>query len=227
MQGEPDNPVAIVTGAGTGIGAACAQALANRGYRIAVNFNRSQSEAERTVTRCRETGAASMPVQGNIANDEDCRRIVATTVDEWGGIDLLVNNAGITCYADQDDLEALSKDDFENIMSVNVSGTFEGFGQCRRGQYFVSFRVQRNRFLDGLCRFEGRAQHDDAVARAQPGAIDSSQRGLPRVCRYRLDVGKTRRAGIDSIQGQGRGDITAATSRHRGRCCRGSLLAWN
>jgi len=125
MQGEPDNPVAIVTGAGTGIGAACAQALANRGYRIAVNFNRSQSEAERTVTRCRETGAASMPVQGNIANDEDCRRIVATTVDEWGGIDLLVNNAGITCYANQDDLEALSKDDFENIMSVNVSGTYQ------------------------------------------------------------------------------------------------------
>ena len=125
MQGEPDKPVAIVTGAGTGIGAACAQALARRGYRVAINFNRSQREAEKTVAACREVGVASMSVQGNIANDEDCRRIVATTVDEWGGIDLLVNNAGITCYADQDDLEALSKDDFENIMSVNVSGTYQ------------------------------------------------------------------------------------------------------
>ena len=125
MQDLSDNPVAIVTGAGTGIGAACALALTRKGYNVAVNFNRSHDEAQEVVANCREAGMASISVQGNIANDEDCRRIVAETIETWGRIDLLVNNAGVTCYVDQDDLEALSKDDFERIMGVNVSGTYQ------------------------------------------------------------------------------------------------------
>ena len=125
MQDRSDNPVAIVTGAGTGIGAACALALARKGYSVAVNFNRSDNEAQEVVADCREAGMASISVQGNIANDEDCRRIVAETIEAWGRIDLLVNNAGVTCYVDQGDLEALSKDDFERIMGVNVSGTYQ------------------------------------------------------------------------------------------------------
>ena len=112
MQDRSDNPVAIVTGAGTGIGAACALALARKGYSVAVNFNRSHNEAQQVVAHCQEAGTASISVQGNIANDEDCRRVVATTIEKWSRIDLLVNNAGVTCYVDQGDLEALNKDAF-------------------------------------------------------------------------------------------------------------------
>ena len=125
MQDRSDNPVAIVTGAGTGIGAACALALARKGYSVAVNFNRSHNEAQQVVAHCQEAGTASISVQGNIANDEDCRRVVATTIEKWSRIDLLVNNAGVTCYVDQGDLEALNKDDFERIMGVNVSGPYQ------------------------------------------------------------------------------------------------------
>ncbi|RLA25019.1 MAG: oxidoreductase [Gammaproteobacteria bacterium] len=125
MHKQSNNPVAIVTGASTGIGAACAQALAGKGYRVAVNFNRSLQQAQQVVTRCQQAGTASILIQGNIAKDEDCRRIVATTIEEWGRIDILVNNAGVTCYADQGDLEALNKDDFEYIMGVNLIGTYQ------------------------------------------------------------------------------------------------------
>jgi 3-oxoacyl-[acyl-carrier protein] reductase len=125
MQDRSDNPVAIVTGAGTGIGAACALALAGRGYSVVVNFNRSHNEAQEVVAHCQEAGTASISVQGDIANDGDCRRVVAETIETWGRIDLLVNNAGVTCYVDQGDLEALNKDDFERIMGVNVSGPYQ------------------------------------------------------------------------------------------------------
>lgn len=125
MADPPASPVAIVTGGGTGIGAACAQALACQGYRVAVHFNRSGAEAVKTAALCRESGVSSILVQGNVANDNDCRRIVASTVEAWGGIDLLVNNAGVTCFVEHDDLEALNKDDFEHIMGVNLSGTYQ------------------------------------------------------------------------------------------------------
>ena len=125
MSDQSDKPVAIVTGAGTGIGAACAVALAQKGYWVAVNFNQSEDEAQAVVDRCQDIGPSAISIQGNIANDADCRRVAETTVEEWGRIDLLVNNAGVTRYVEQENLEGLNKDDFEHILGVNVAGTYQ------------------------------------------------------------------------------------------------------
>ena len=71
-----------------------------------------------------------MLAQGDVANDEDCRRIAKTAFDRWGRIDILVNNAGTTKFADHADLDALNADDFLNIYKVNVVGAFQMIRAC-------------------------------------------------------------------------------------------------
>ena len=95
--------IAIVSGGATGIGAACAEMLARDGFSVAINYRQSLVSAEQTVARCRQTGAQAIAVQGDVANDDDCRKIVERTVDEWGAVDVLVNNAGVTLFADASD----------------------------------------------------------------------------------------------------------------------------
>jgi len=122
---DAKSPVAIITGGGTGIGAACATALAGKGCRIVVNYQRSQEGANETVAQCQDLGAEAVSVQGSVADDKDCRRILDETVNTFGRVDLLVNNAGVTRFADQKDLDALDAADFEHIMSVNVAGSYQ------------------------------------------------------------------------------------------------------
>ncbi len=118
-------PTAIVSGAGGGIGSACAAALAAKGFNVAVNYSHSADKAEASAAACRKAGAEAIVLRADVANDGDCRRLVAETIDTWGRLDLLVNNAGVTKFADARDLDALSADDFARIMAVNVAGSYQ------------------------------------------------------------------------------------------------------
>ena len=122
---DTEGPVAIVTGAGSGIGAACATALAARGCRVVVNYQHSREGASDIVSQCQALGVEAVSVQGSVADDKDCRSILDETVNTFGRVDLLVNNAGVTRFADQKDLDALDAADFEHIMSVNVAGSYQ------------------------------------------------------------------------------------------------------
>ena len=117
--------VAIVTGGATGVGAATALELARRKYRIAVNYSRSAREAEETVALCRDAGTDAVAVQGNVAEDPDCRRIVAAAAERFGRVDALVNSAGATQFVPLSDLEGQSADDFHKIYAVNVIGPYQ------------------------------------------------------------------------------------------------------
>ena len=117
--------VAIVTGAGSGIGAACATALAARGCRVVVNYQHSLEGASDTVAQCQALGVEAVSVQGSVTDNEDCQKILDATMSTFGRLDLLVNNAGVTRFAHQKDLAALDAADFEHIMSVNVTGSYQ------------------------------------------------------------------------------------------------------
>lgn len=120
--------VAIITGSGTGVGAATAKWLARRGYDVLINYSRSAPAAEAVVAECREIGADAVAVQGDVGNDADCRRIADEAVKRWGRINALVNSAGTTQFVPMSDLDALSAEDFEKVFRVNVIGTYQ---MCR------------------------------------------------------------------------------------------------
>ena len=121
---------AVVTGSSSGIGASVAQALARRGASVVINYSKSASEADQVAAAIRAEGGTVAVVQGNVANDADCRKLAAACVDAFGRIDMLVNNAGTTKFAGHRDLDALSAEDFAGIYAVNVIGAFQMIRAC-------------------------------------------------------------------------------------------------
>jgi 3-oxoacyl-[acyl-carrier protein] reductase len=120
-----DGLCAIVTGSASGLGRATVEILAKDGARIVVNYSNSKNEAEETAELCRKAGAAEVVVvQGDVARDEDCRKIVAAAA-KWGRLDALVNNAGTTKHVAHDKLDELSAEDFQRIYAVNTIGPYQ------------------------------------------------------------------------------------------------------
>ncbi len=116
---------AIVTGGGTGVGAATALALARRGANVLVNYRRSAEAAEAVCAECRALGVDALAVQADVAQDADCRALALTAAQRWGRIDLLVNSAGVTQFIALDALEALDAQAFVDIYQVNAVGPFQ------------------------------------------------------------------------------------------------------
>ena len=79
-----------------------------------------------------KAGAEVRLVQGDVAQDEDCRRLAEAALAAWGRIDILVNNAGTTKFAAHGDLDALDAEDFSRIYAVNVVGAFQMIRACRK-----------------------------------------------------------------------------------------------
>jgi 3-oxoacyl-[acyl-carrier protein] reductase len=115
---------ALVTGAATGIGRAVALRLAARGLAVAVNYSRSEAEARQTFEDVRGLGVPALLCRADVADDAAVRRMVGQCSDELGGLDVLVNNAGTTRFIDHADLEAVTDEVWDEIVGVNVKGTF-------------------------------------------------------------------------------------------------------
>jgi NAD(P)-dependent dehydrogenase (short-subunit alcohol dehydrogenase family) len=117
--------VVLVTGASTGLGRAIAVETARQGAEaVIVNYARSADEAEETARLVEAHGAKAVLVQGDVASDEDCRRIVEAA-EPFGRIDALFNNAGTTTFAAHGDMAAVTADDFLRLYAVNVVGAFQ------------------------------------------------------------------------------------------------------
>lgn len=122
-----DGRVAIVTGGGTGIGAATVRMLAARGVRCVVNYASSRDEAEAVVA---QLANGSIAVQADIVEDAACRALAQAATDAFGRIDFLVNNAGRTKYANHEDLDALDAEDFVDIYRLNTIAAFQMVRAC-------------------------------------------------------------------------------------------------
>ena len=117
--------VAIITGGGTGVGAAVARRLAARSYDVLINYSRSADAAAGVVAECLALGVDACAVQGDVASDADCRGLARQAMTRWGRIDALVCSAGVTRFIPMDDMDAVTREDFESIYAVNSIGPFQ------------------------------------------------------------------------------------------------------
>lgn len=116
---------AVVTGASSGVGRATAMELARRGCNVLVNFNRSRAEADEVVADIAQLGARAIAFQADVAEDAACRAMMAAAAEAFGRIDFLVNSAGTTTFITHADLERVTDDDWDRILSVNLKGPFQ------------------------------------------------------------------------------------------------------
>lgn len=116
------NRVALVTGSATGIGRSVAWRLADRGYAITVNYSKSKAEAEETADGVRSRGAEVLLVQADVGDDAAVRSLVAETVGRFGGLDVLVNNAGIA--GPTGPIDEIEPGEWERTIAVNLSGQY-------------------------------------------------------------------------------------------------------
>ena len=112
--------VAIVTGAGRGMGRAVALRLAAGGASVVVNELRL-ADAERVAAELKSAGTKSLAIEGDVTNAEDVRRMAKRATDEFGAVHILVNNAGVLRPTPVIDIE---EDEWDFVVGVNLKGTY-------------------------------------------------------------------------------------------------------
>lgn len=111
--------VAVVTGASKGIGAGIAKGLSEAGAAVVVNYASSKEGAERVVREIKQKGGKAIAVQGDVSKAADVKRLFEETKQAFGGLDVLVNNAGVYEFAP---LDSVTEDEFHREFNTNVLG---------------------------------------------------------------------------------------------------------
>lgn len=128
VQGRLDGKVAIVTGGGRGLGRAIAERLAAEGACVGVVALREES-AVHAATSIEGLGARALAIGADVTREEEVRRAVARTVDAFGRLDVMVNNAGVIAL---DPLVDTELETWEQVFAVNVRGVFLGCREAAR-----------------------------------------------------------------------------------------------
>jgi 3-oxoacyl-[acyl-carrier protein] reductase len=129
MTNSQNNKVALVTGASRGIGAAIAERLAKDGFTVVVNYSGRYQEAEALVAKIKAAGGRAVTAQADVSDPAAVVRMFDAAETAFGGVDVLVNNAGIMTLnpiAESDD--AL----FDRQIAINLKGSFNGMRQAAR-----------------------------------------------------------------------------------------------
>jgi len=121
---ESNRPVALITGAATGVGRACALQFAKRGFDVVVNYSRSESDAKQTAADVESFGVKALVVCCDVASDAAVRAMLKEVEKTFGRLDVLVNNAAMTKFIPYADLESLTEELWDRTFAVNLKGAF-------------------------------------------------------------------------------------------------------
>ncbi len=116
-----DGKIAIITGAGRGIGRAIAIKFAESGSKVVINYRNSLAQVEELLNTIRNAGGEAVAIQADISKEEEAKKLIEEVKNQFGRIDILVNNAGIT----KDGLMMrMQEEDFDQVIDINLKGTF-------------------------------------------------------------------------------------------------------
>jgi 3-oxoacyl-[acyl-carrier protein] reductase len=157
--------VAWVTGSSTGIGRAAAVALAERGCRVVVHYNRSESEAREVVEEIKSSGGEATLVGGDVADAGEVKRLVGEIEARYGRLDILVNNAG--SLIERRTLEEMTEDLWDRVMAVNLKSVY----LCSQAVLPMMKRQGRGRIINmtSVAARNGGARGSVAYATAKGG----------------------------------------------------------
>ncbi len=125
-QNSDEQPVALVTGATSGIGAACAAGLAAAGFKIVATSH--NSSLDETVRRVEAAGSEALPLSLDVRNQENIEQCFADAIARFGHVDLLVNNAGVP--TPRKPIVETTRADWDEIVDINLTGAFFVAQQC-------------------------------------------------------------------------------------------------
>ncbi|MGD2122545.1 MAG: 3-ketoacyl-ACP reductase [Gemmatimonadota bacterium] len=185
---EEGRPCALVTGASRGIGRGIVLALANEGYDIVGNATSHDPEntdggLAEVGLRCREAGVGFVPAVGDIADLAVHDGIVATALDRFGRLDLLVNNAGVAPLDRVDFLE-VTPESYDRVMGINLRGTF--FLTQRAAREMVSMAAEGKLLRPAIVFITSVSADTSSPTRAEYGVSKAGMSHLARVCAHRL-----------------------------------------
>ncbi|RBI58739.1 short-chain dehydrogenase [halophilic archaeon] len=119
--GDLDGKSTLVTGASKGIGRGIAEGFGREGATVVVNYHSDKEAAEETVETIENEGGTAVAVQADVSDEDEAQQLVETVTEEFGGIDVLVNNAGVLEPSPLDEMDVKT---WDQTISVDLRGTF-------------------------------------------------------------------------------------------------------
>ncbi|AXX65122.1 SDR family oxidoreductase [Bombilactobacillus bombi] len=123
MYQDLNKQVVVVTGGSRGIGRAIGERLAQEGMKVVINYHSNREEAQTVVDKIKAHGGQAVAVQGDVSQESDVHNLLQTALQEFGRLDVWVNNAGVESYAPT---EKVSLSDWQKVIDINLNGLFLG-----------------------------------------------------------------------------------------------------
>ena len=171
MMKELSGKVAIITGASRGIGSSIAKQLSEAGAKVVVNYSSSPEKAAEVVNEIKKNGGEAVAVQADVSKVSDVEKLFSQTIEAFGKVDILINNAGVILYKLLSDV---TEADFDRLFEINVKGTYFACQQA------MKFMENNGRIVNFSTSVVGSMLPTYSVYAATKGAVEQITRQLAK-----------------------------------------------